>query len=99
MVTGGSYAGRSRRYDVRGSEGVTDQGGSAMASDYMRCLDGMLVMDGVYGVTYNVDTVESIDGNLDSMRARPDHPDIDRLLDARRHVSVLNFIWPPVEES
>ncbi|WP_405747896.1 hypothetical protein [Streptomyces canus] len=66
-------------------------------ADHIRMLNGKLVMDGVYGVTYNVDTVESIDGNLDSMRARPDHPDIDRLLDARRHVGVLNFIWPPEE--
>lgn len=68
-------------------------------ADHIRMLNGKLVMDGVYGVTYNVDTVESIDANLDSMRARPDHPDIDRLLDARRHVSVLNFIWPPAEAS
>ena len=68
-------------------------------ADHIRMLNGKLVMDGVYGVTYSVDTVESIDANLDSMRARPDHPDIDRLLDARRHVSVLNFIWPPGETS
>ncbi|MGW0586048.1 hypothetical protein ACWD25_61730 [Streptomyces sp. NPDC002920] len=66
-----------------------------MASDYIRVLNGILVMDGAFGSTYNVNTVEAIDGNLDSMRARPDHPDIDRLLDARRLVSVLNCIWPP----
>ncbi|MGW0576323.1 hypothetical protein ACWD25_10215 [Streptomyces sp. NPDC002920] len=66
-----------------------------MASDYIRILNGILVMDGAFGSTYNVNTIEAIDGNLDSMRFRPDHPDIDRLLDARRHVSVLSYIWPP----
>lgn len=65
-----------------------------MRTDHIRMLNGGLVMDGAYGVTYNVDTVESIDANLDSMRHRPDHPDIDRLLDARSHVRVLNWIWP-----
>ena len=65
-----------------------------MRTDHIRTLNGLLVLDGFYGTIYNVNTVEAIDGNLDSMRARPDHPDIDRLLDARNHVRVLNWIWP-----
>lgn len=65
-----------------------------MASEYIRSINGVLVMDGFYGTIYNVDTIDSIDANLDSMRHRPGHPDIDRLLDARRHISLLNYIWP-----
>lgn len=53
-----------------------------------------LVMDGVYATTYRVDTVDEIDANLDCLRYRPDHPDIDLLLDARRIVGTLNWIWP-----
>lgn len=49
--------------------------------------DGILVMDGNFASTYRVETVKAIDGNLDSMRARPGHPDIDLLLDARKMLS------------
>lgn len=63
--------------------------------DHLRWEGKLLVLDGVHGSTYNVNTVDSIDANLESMRHRPDHPDIDRLLDARLHVAVLNSIWPP----
>jgi hypothetical protein len=63
--------------------------------DYMRWEGQLLVLDGAYGSTYNVDTVDSIDANLESLRYRPHHPDVDRLLDARLHVSVLNSITPP----
>ncbi|MFI2620420.1 hypothetical protein [Streptomyces sp. NPDC018584] len=63
--------------------------------DHMRWEGKLLVLDGTYGSTYNVDTINSIDANLESLRYRPDHPDINRLLDARLHVAVLNSIWPP----
>lgn len=66
---------------------------------HVRDLDGILVMDGSYGVTYKVDTVHTIDGNLEGLRWRPGHPDIDLLLDARHLVGTLNFIWPPAKES
>lgn len=53
-----------------------------------------LVMDGYNGhVTYIVDTVYVIDGNLASLRRG--HPDINLLLDARRLVSTLNAMFPP----
>lgn len=65
-------------------------------SDHLRWQGRVLVMDGVYGSTYVVDTVDSIDANLESLRHHPDHPDIDRLLDARLIVGALNSFAPPV---
>lgn len=67
-------------------------------ADYIRVQNGRYVLDGAFGVTYNVDTVESIDANLDSMRFRPGHPDIDRLLDARRIIGPLRVIIPPATD-
>lgn len=64
-------------------------------SDYLRWQGKLLVLDGAYGSTYVVDTVEKIDANLESLHYRPAHPDIDRLLDARLHVAVLNCLFPP----
>jgi hypothetical protein len=63
--------------------------------DHLRWEGKLLVLDGAYGSTYNVDTVDSIDANLECLRYRPDHPDIDRLLDARLHVAVLNSFASP----
>ncbi|MFD4596685.1 hypothetical protein ACFWPQ_01505 [Streptomyces sp. NPDC058464] len=65
-----------------------------MQAGLIRTIGEHLVLDGVYGTVYRIDTVDEIDANLDSMRFHPDHPDIDRLLDARRIVSVLNWVWP-----
>lgn len=61
--------------------------------DYIRLDRGLVVMDGVFGSTYIVDTVEAIDANLDSLRSRPGHPDIDRLLDARRIVGPFRALF------
>lgn len=50
-------------------------------------------MEGTTGhVTYNVDTVEQIDGNLASLS--PGHPDVNLLLDARLKMRLLDLIWP-----
>jgi hypothetical protein len=65
-------------------------------SDYLRSNNGRLLVDGAYGVTYNADTVDVIDANLEDISKRgPDHPDIDRLLDARRLVSLHGFLFDP----
>ncbi|WP_371099873.1 hypothetical protein [Streptomyces sp. PU_AKi4] len=66
-----------------------------MPRDHLRWEGKLLVLDGAYGSTYNVDTVGSIDANLECLRHHPGHPDIDRLLDARLHVVVLNAVFPP----
>lgn len=52
-------------------------------------LRGRIVLDGVYGTTYPVGTVQEIDTNLKDLSRRPGHPDIDRLLDARLLVAAL----------
>lgn len=57
---------------------------------------GPLIMDGVSGhVTYNVDTLWLIDGNLGSLPSR--HPDVDLLLDARQKIALLIFVLGPRE--
>lgn len=63
-----------------------------MRTDYIRKEGDLFVLDGAFGTVYNVDTVESIDANLEGLR--PDHPDVDRLLDARKLIGPLNAIWP-----
>lgn len=68
-------------------------------SDHLRWEGKLLVLDGACGSTYNVDTVDSIDANLECLCYRPGHPDIDRLLDARLHVAVLNGLFPPAAEN
>lgn len=65
-----------------------------MQAGRIRTIGEHLVMDGMYGTTYRVSTIDEIDANLDSLRHRPGHPDIDLLLDARRIVGVLNYVWP-----
>lgn len=62
--------------------------------DHIRTDRGCLVMDGAFGSIYIVDTVEVIDANLESLHWRPNHPDVDRLLDARRVVGALRAIFP-----
>ena len=52
-------------------------------SEHIRVDRGMHVLDGAYGVIYNVNTIDKIDANLEDKRFYPGHPDIDRLLDAR----------------
>ena len=52
-----------------------------------------LIVEGVHGTHYRANTVYEIDANLESIRS--DHPDVDRLLDARRLVSTLNAIISP----
>jgi hypothetical protein len=42
-----------------------------------------VVLDGAYSTTYNINTLAEIDGNLEDFRWNPQHPDVDRLLDAR----------------
>lgn len=53
-----------------------------------------LVMDGAFGSIYVVDTVAAIDANLESLHWNPGHPDVDRLLDARRVVGALRALIP-----
>jgi hypothetical protein len=62
--------------------------------DHIRTDRDRLVMDGAFGSIYIVDTVEVIDANLESLRRRPGHPDIDRLLDTRRVVGALYALFP-----
>lgn len=59
---------------------------------------GLFVMDGAFGSTYIVDTVEAIDANLESLRWRPGHPDVDRLLDARRIVGPFRALFSDVDD-
>lgn len=73
------------------SEGTSREG---TAVDHIRTDRDRLVMDGAFGAIYVVDTVEVIDANLESLHWRPSHPDIDRLLDARRVVGALRAIFP-----
>lgn len=63
-----------------------------MKTDYIRKEGDLFVLDGAFGVVYNVDTVERIDANLADLR--PDHPDVNRLLDARKTIGLVNHIWP-----
>lgn len=57
--------------------------------EHARVIDGRMVLDGAFGVVYNINSLYEIDGNLSDLRWRPDHPDIDRLLDARKWVPLL----------
>jgi hypothetical protein len=50
------------------------------------------IVIGVYDVHYLANTVYDIDANLECLSG--DHPDVDRLLDARRLVSAANAIFP-----
>lgn len=50
------------------------------------------VVVGAYDVHYLANTVYDIDANLEDLHG--DHPDVDRLLDARRLVSAANEIFP-----
>lgn len=59
-------------------------------------LRGRIVLDGVDGTTYPAGTVQEIDTSLTSLSRRPDHPDIDRLLDARLLIAGLTCP-PPVD--
>lgn len=68
-------------------------------ADYVIRRNGHTVVQGVYGTTYNANTVDQIDANLDSIRhGQPDHPDIDRLLDARRLISLAGFLFDTDDE-
>lgn len=50
------------------------------------------IVVGVYDVHYRANTVYEIDSNLADLRV--DHPDVDRLLDARSAVAGANAIAP-----
>jgi hypothetical protein len=68
-----------------------------MPPDYLRRIDptdpgSPMIVVGVYDTHYRVNTVYEIDSNLADLRA--DHPDVDRLLDARRIVSAVNAAIP-----
>jgi hypothetical protein len=63
----------------------------AVRTDYIRKEGDLFVLDGTFGVIYNVDTIELLDGNLANLRR--DHPDIDRLLDARKTIGLVNHIF------
>lgn len=62
-----------------------------MRTDYIRKEGDVFVLDGTFGVVYKVDTVDLIDANLADLR--PDHPDVDRLLDARKMIGLVNHIF------
>lgn len=63
-------------------------------TDYLRKSGDNLVVDGAYTTTYLANTVDQIDANIDSIRhSDPRHPDIDRLLDARRIVGPYNALF------
>ena len=67
-----------------------------MRADHLRRIDpcdpkSPWIVVGVYDVHYRANTVYDIDANLEDLRG--DHPDVDRLLDARRAISLLNAIW------
>lgn len=68
-----------------------------MLLEYVRTENGRMVLDGAFGVIYNVSTVDQIDGNLSDLRWHPGHPDIDRLLDARKWVKLLTGARSPQE--
>lgn len=65
-----------------------------MRSDFIRPGLGKSpqVVLGTYDVTYRAETVYDIDANLECLRG--DHPDVDRLLDARRLVAAANTLFP-----
>lgn len=63
-----------------------------MPRDYLRNGHPPYV-EGVYGTHYRAVTVYDIDANLEGLRG--DHPDVDRLLDARRLVAAVNAIVSP----
>jgi hypothetical protein len=51
------------------------------------------VVIGAYGAIYNANTVYQIDACLEGLRWRPaNHPDIDRLLDAREQITALRRV-------
>lgn len=68
-------------------------------TNYLRRNGDNLVVDGAYSSTYLANTVDQIDANIDSIRhGQPDHPDIDRLLDARRIVGPCNVLFGSNED-
>jgi hypothetical protein len=61
--------------------------------EHTRSIGSRTVLDGVFGVAYNVTTLEEIDGNLSDLHWNPSHPDIDRLLDVRKWVRLVQPSW------
>lgn len=50
---------------------------------HTRTIGARTVLDGAYSSTYNINTLAEVDANLEDLHWNPDHPDVDRLLDAR----------------
>ncbi|MEV7770496.1 hypothetical protein [Kitasatospora sp. NPDC086791] len=68
-------------------------------TNHLRVSNGRFVVDGAHGSTYNANDLDTIDANLEDISKRgPDHPDIDRLLDARRIVSLHTTLFGPDTE-
>ncbi|MFD0405537.1 hypothetical protein [Kitasatospora sp. NPDC127116] len=67
-------------------------------TDHLRVSSGRFVVDGTHGSTYNANDLNTIDANLEDISKRgPDHPDIDRLLDARRIVGPWQALFGTTE--